>query len=108
MAPVRVWLTRPLQRAHPTELGPGGLADPTVDRCGVTELADPGIQADRRRVWRRHQRGKVPTAATMEIPAMASTPGIVVNRATVGSLSASRGEFFVHDRQLAAVEVQLA
>jgi Co/Zn/Cd efflux system component len=35
------------------------------------------------------KREKSPIAATIEIPAIASTPGIVINRATAGSDSAS-------------------
>jgi hypothetical protein len=38
---------------------------------------------------RSSKRWKSPTAATIEIPAMASTPGMVIKRATTGSASDS-------------------
>ena len=53
------------------------------------------------------KREKSPTAATIDIATVASTPGIVISRLTSGAASATRAELGVDEPQLLGVEVQL-
>jgi hypothetical protein len=80
-----------------------------VHRCGVARLAHPGVQPDvgDEPIGALEAR-ESPTAATVEIPTMASTPGIVINCATTGSSSASTASALSTAASFAAVEVQLA